>query len=315
MNIIQKFKDSWFGQVSIIGITCIGLTYGVIKTLIIDRVKYDLQSLEKSLTLYENTFAKIKAQNGNDDIKILLERLRLDLDNLPRSDPHEKIDSLIMVNTELRQRERKILDQLQKCENENSKLTKTEKATSLQPISESRFTENSRVDTIKPLRFQPRSYLSQQETEKMIKERGFFNSSRNRDVKTIDHKYEEIYKLEKKLVIDQKYNLMWQHKGSVRQMPILDAYKYIKQMNTEKYAGFDDWRLPTLEEALSLMAPQKHLDLYLDPIFDQLAGRIWTADRHIISYTRYWVVNFDSGSYYGYSSGKFFVRAVRTPTN
>ena len=33
--------------------------------------------------------------------------------------------------------------------------------------------------------------------------------------------------------------------------------EYMTDLNRRKVGGFDDWRLPTLEEAMTLMQPQK----------------------------------------------------------
>jgi uncharacterized protein DUF1566 len=56
-------------------------------------------------------------------------------------------------------------------------------------------------------------------------------------------------------VVDQKTGLMWQREGlditSVRTMN-----RNIDKLNTEGFAGYQDWRMPTLEEAMSLVEPE-----------------------------------------------------------
>lgn len=80
------------------------------------------------------------------------------------------------------------------------------------------------------------------------------------------------------VVVDKTTGLMWQQSGSPKSMVYDDAKKYIAQLNREKFAGYSDWRLPTLEEAMSLMEPQKkNADLYIDPVFDNTQRWIWTA--------------------------------------
>ncbi|MCK6620702.1 MAG: DUF1566 domain-containing protein [Calditrichia bacterium] len=86
----------------------------------------------------------------------------------------------------------------------------------------------------------------------------------------------------------------------------------MKELNRQGFAGYSDWRLPTLEEAISLMEREEKNGLYIDPLFDSRQWRIWTADKE--SASRAWVVLFDLGYcnrrdlYHGYD---VFVRAVR----
>jgi hypothetical protein len=112
------------------------------------------------------------------------------------------------------------------------------------------------------------------------------------------------------IIIDHATGLMWQQGGSEDYMIYADAQKYIDDLNRKRFAGYDDWRLPTLEEAMSLMQPQKQGDLYIDAKFDQEQFWIWTADRY--SASRAWVVGFNPGRcdlfHVDYSLG---VRAVR----
>ena len=50
---------------------------------------------------------------------------------------------------------------------------------------------------------------------------------------------------------------MWQQSGSSERMQFEDAKKWITELNLKGFAGFNDWRLPTLEEAMSLMEPEQ----------------------------------------------------------
>ncbi|MEN8141695.1 MAG: DUF1566 domain-containing protein [Thermodesulfobacteriota bacterium] len=56
-------------------------------------------------------------------------------------------------------------------------------------------------------------------------------------------------------VTDKVTGLMWQRGGcdltAIRRMK-----EYVARQNGENFAGYGDWRLPTMEEALSLMEPQ-----------------------------------------------------------
>lgn len=50
---------------------------------------------------------------------------------------------------------------------------------------------------------------------------------------------------------------MWQQSGSENYMNYKDTQAYIEKLKKEKFAGYRDWRLPTLEGAMSLMEPEQ----------------------------------------------------------
>ena len=91
-----------------------------------------------------------------------------------------------------------------------------------------------------------------------------------------------------------------------------EAEKYIRELNNKSFAGFTDWRLPTLEEAMSLMETQKkNGNLYSDSKFGQTQRSIWTADKD--SAGRAWFVAFGYGVCYRLGvDGGIYVRAVRS---
>ncbi|MBT6227502.1 MAG: DUF1566 domain-containing protein, partial [Candidatus Scalindua sp.] len=95
-----------------------------------------------------------------------------------------------------------------------------------------------------------------------------------------------------------------------------EAEKYVTQLNSDQFAGYNDWRLPTLEEAMSLMEPtERSGGLHINPVFDTTQRWIWTSDINNISLA--WLVNFVSGNCYTYVNDYFdfisggYVRVVR----
>lgn len=83
-----------------------------------------------------------------------------------------------------------------------------------------------------------------------------------------------------KIVIANKTNLIWQYSGS----PVPIKYEaidvYIDSLNVKRYAGFTNWRLPTVNEARSLKEEEtKNGDLYINPVFDNTQRVIWTSER------------------------------------
>ncbi len=82
------------------------------------------------------------------------------------------------------------------------------------------------------------------------------------------------------VVTDPAVGLMWQSGGAPRPMVLADTRTAVERTNDRAYAGFSDWRLPTLEEAMSLMRPDKHDGYHIDPAFEAGAAPfVWTADR------------------------------------
>jgi hypothetical protein len=73
-----------------------------------------------------------------------------------------------------------------------------------------------------------------------------------------------------------------------------EALAYVGNLNEAAYGGYHDWRLPTLEEAMSLME-SKHKDfLLLDPLFEP-RWCYWTCDRGgpIRGAPTAWVINYE----------------------
>ncbi len=146
----------------------------------------------------------------------------------------------------------------------------------------------------------------------MIRIHGFFDYGRNPNGTGIVHKY-ELRKINgDKVVFDESTGLMWQQSGSSKQMTFEDAKNWIRELNQNRFASFNDWRLPTLEEAMSLMEPEeKNGELFIDPIFDSKQNWILTEDQ--VDSQNVWVVELGEGLCNTYPSGKTpFVRAVRS---
>ncbi len=137
---------------------------------------------------------------------------------------------------------------------------------------------------------------------------------------TIKHNYEKKSINEDVTVIDHTTGLMWHQSGSDMEMNWQKAKQWVIDLNTNKYAGFEDWRLPTIEEAASLLTMSKNdSELYVDGIFDIKQIGIWTGDENdSASYLDgAWGVRF-SGGYGGgnvrwsYDNAGNYVRPVRS---
>ena len=154
--------------------------------------------------------------------------------------------------------------------------------------------------------------LLEDDLASICKRYGFFDRYYNPDGEGIANQI----KLKKydgdKVVIDNAAGLMWQQGGSTEEMEYEDAKKWLEELNKKGYASFHDWWLPTLEEAMSLMEPEKkNGDLYIDPMFDAKQRWIWTSDK-VQGMPRAWDVSFGSGGCYHGLYSISYVRAVRS---
>ncbi|MDU9048842.1 MAG: DUF1566 domain-containing protein [Candidatus Electrothrix sp. Rat3] len=113
-------------------------------------------------------------------------------------------------------------------------------------------------------------------------------------------------------VLDQGTGLLWQRTGldlcSIRTMKAR-----IDELNSTGFAGFHDWRMPSPEEAMSLMEPTANAKgMHLHTCFSKEQPFIFTNSRR--APTGYWFVDYAQGRIY-WSSGTVpggFCRLCRT---
>jgi hypothetical protein len=133
---------------------------------------------------------------------------------------------------------------------------------------------------------------------------GFYGHS------TIRHEYETKLIGDDKIVIDHASGLMWHPSGSCEYMKRKEVKKWIRGFNRNGYAGYYDWRVPTVEEAASLLeANEKNSGLFIDTVFDKKQRWIWTGDS--CSSGGMWRVYFDDGYVDWGDISLLFVRPVR----
>ena len=113
---------------------------------------------------------------------------------------------------------------------------------------------------------------------------------------TINHDYNLKTIGGDKVVIDRATGLMWHQNGSITCMSWNDVQEWMVSLNNNGFAGYHDWRLPTVEKAALLLESSKKNDLYIDPIFSNKQQWIWTGDK--FGSEAMWHVNFSYGSVY-----------------
>jgi len=147
------------------------------------------------------------------------------------------------------------------------------------------------------------------DVKSMLQKHDFFDIKTSRAGRGIDHDFQK----KGEIVYDAATGLTWQQSGSSRDRLYEKAHDYVKELNDQKFAGFSDWRLPTLEEAMSLMEPKRNeVGLFINPVFDKTQEWIYTADKE--PGARAWDVLFGSGGcafYDGVDADSSYVRAVR----
>jgi serine/threonine-protein kinase len=111
-------------------------------------------------------------------------------------------------------------------------------------------------------------------------------------------------------IADRTTGLIWQQSGSEYPFTWDRARVYIEQLNNSNVAGHNNWRLPTINELLSLLKEPRHRENFcLEPLFDKEQKWLWSADRR--SYTTAWYVNAEMGFVaWQDTSGLFYARGV-----
>ena len=104
---------------------------------------------------------------------------------------------------------------------------------------------------------------------------------------------------------------MWQS-GGIDIGSTRHVHREIDKINKVGFGGFFDWRLPTMEEAMSLLEPVKNeKDMYLNPCFSKEQPFIFVDAQRKPG--GYWFVDFKQGRAF-WSSGTIpggFGRLVR----
>ena len=145
------------------------------------------------------------------------------------------------------------------------------------------------------LRYQPDDNLTSTELTESIRKYGFFDNSVN--------KYgafkNELVDNGDGTVTDRATGLMWQKAGSSRLLENREVKKYIKQLNEQRFAGYSDWRMPTVEELASLLVRERKDGAHIDSVFDNRQTQFWTIDScdpQDAQLSGAWLVDFKEGT-------------------
>ena len=150
----------------------------------------------------------------------------------------------------------------------------------------------------------------------IITDKNFYHKKFNPDCKRTLHTYKEMKLHKCKVVVDNQTKLMWQKETSKMWMNYPNAEKWIGDLNEKHWAGFTDWRMPTVEEALSLLQPgiygNRTIINFINPVFDFVTWTIWTSDLNQNDASQAFIIDYGEGSWSAHNfTSTFFVRAVR----
>jgi len=112
-------------------------------------------------------------------------------------------------------------------------------------------------------------------------------------------------------IFDTNTNLLWQQSPSDKRFTWKEANKYCESLTL---AGYNDWRLPTVEELESLI--NNKYKPTTDPILKCKLSYYWSSSTHVLGPGYAWIVHFYDGFVFHDSKGyAFSVRAVRGKHN
>ena len=116
------------------------------------------------------------------------------------------------------------------------------------------------------------------------------------------------------IVLDNETRLEWMQATAPGTYTWPEALDYIDELNDNETLGYDDWRLPTIEE-LSTLVDAGRYSSAIDPIFNDTvaSGAYWSSTTYAYDNYYAWGVGFYYGYvYYGYKFNYGYVRAVRS---
>lgn len=129
-------------------------------------------------------------------------------------------------------------------------------------------------------------------------------------------------------ITDRATGLMWDKGGSSSTLYIWKAEKYVSRLNKDRFLGYNDWRIPTLEELCSLMEQKvNERGQHISSLFKDKQSKCLSADRFFVrGYSKYCgvhnIVNFTKGKIDDTATENintdvcysiyFFIRAVRS---
>jgi class 3 adenylate cyclase len=215
---------------------------------------------------------------------------RLEFEKQQSEEAREKLASIEKENSAEYQKrleaERRLHEEMKRLEVERERLEKEKQGLASIP----KTVTSTRVS----LRAEPQFY-SDKHIEQMLKKYNFFENGRN----ALGSFKNDFVNNGDGTITDRATGLMWQKNGSPRARSWDRGKNYLNQLNKDRFAGYSDWRLPTIEELASLVERRKINGVHIDPIFDEKQKTCWSSDtmltRKAFKTYQTWIVNFAQG--------------------
>jgi len=169
---------------------------------------------------------------------------------------------------------------------------------------------DDRVPQLKVCRLRDRAaYFSENDLLEIVKKYDFFDTKYNPDGNFTGYLVDNN---DNTTVTDDVTGLMWQRHGTDI-TSIRKVQNILTKHNQEAFGGYSDWRLPTIEEALSLMTREKgRKGLHIHHCFSKKQPFIFLADQRKPG--GYWFADYKQGTIF-WASGTIpggFGRFCRT---
>jgi hypothetical protein len=95
------------------------------------------------------------------------------------------------------------------------------------------------------------------------------------------------------IVVDNDTGLMWQDSSTIVKKDWQGAKEYCNNLSL---GGYDDWRLPHMDELVSI-TDKKRYDPAIKDIFNNTKSNwYWSNTQAKFNSSRAWIVNFDDGN-------------------
>jgi hypothetical protein len=153
------------------------------------------------------------------------------------------------------------------------------------------------------LRSQAKEDISIDDIKGMLIKYGFYDADFNKNGSFAN----DLVDNDDGTVTDHATGLMWQRLSPVieydgHSMMFYPPDKYVEELNRKRFAGYSDWRLPTIEELASLMQPKKVGGFHIAPIFSKVGyfnvvkanERLWSVDTRKNS-IHGWIADYQKG--------------------